>query len=166
MSSDNMCSEKFDAAGYRSRARDAGTECMHDSGVVTSIENGVAYVELPRNSACGKCGMCACGATQETILIPATAREDTRVGDRVCVAVNRRMRSRAQLWLLAFPLFVFLGAALGASQGIGLSDGISFLVGVVALGGAFVLVWRIDRRRKWSAGAIAEIVDEHAVASG
>jgi positive regulator of sigma E activity len=166
MSADDMCSEKFDASEYHARARYAGTECLHDSGVVTSIQNGIAYVELPRNSACGKCGMCACGTTRDTILIAANAREDTHVGDRVRVAVNRRMRGRAQMWLLAFPLLVFLGAALGASQGLRLSDGMSFLIGIVALGGAFALVWHIDRRRKWSAGAVAEIVDEHAVASG
>jgi positive regulator of sigma E activity len=158
MSHDSMCDERFDAPGYVARARNPQAAAQPEEGTVVAIESGIAQVELPRNSACGSCGMCACGSTTDTMLLSVRARPETRVGDRVAVVVNRRMRTRAQIWLFAFPLCVFLGVALGARKGLGLSDDVSFLLALLGLGGAFAVVWLCDRRYGWSAGPVAEIV--------
>jgi positive regulator of sigma E activity len=166
MSHDSMCDEQFDSSGYVARARGQQESPARETGTVIAVEDGIARVELPRNSACAHCGMCMGGRTSDTMVLNACALPDTAVGDHVIIAVNRPMRTRAQIWLFAIPLVLFLGVALATNKGLGLGDGMSFLLAILALGGAFALTWVLDRHYGWSAGPVAEIVETVAPGDG
>ena len=131
---------------------------MNETGTVTHIENGVAQITMPRTGACTACRLCICSEDSSTMVLTAQAPEGVKDGDRVTVEVDRHLRSRAQLWLLAIPLFTFLAAALITRLAFQLSDGWSLIISIAAMGGAFYAAWIADKRCGWSARPVARIV--------
>jgi len=138
---------------------------MKECGVVTKIENGIATIELKKNEGCHSCGLCLCGQDPTLMVLTAAARAETNVGDRVQIEVDRRIRSLAQLWLLAVPIAVFLATALVAKLLLKLGDGISFLISIAALAGSFWLAWYMDKKTGWSSQPVARIA-EHSDGDG
>ncbi len=133
---------------------------MSEPGVVLSVSDGVAAVQLTRNEACAKCGVCVCGSVPDTMLLRAYAPDGTAPGDHVAVEIDRGARSRAHLWLLAVPLADFLAAALVARLVFGAHEIYALLIGLAAMTASFVLAWLLDRRLGWSTRPVARIVKE------
>ncbi|MCX7848528.1 MAG: SoxR reducing system RseC family protein [bacterium] len=131
---------------------------MSESGVVTAVENGVATVQLVRRDACGRCGLCTCGADPGTMELRAYAPEGTVVGETVEVEVDRRLRGRAQLWLLGVPLAAFLGVAWVVREILKAGELWALGAGIIGMGGAYVTVWLLDRWIGWSKQPLARIV--------
>lgn len=130
-------------------------------GIVRSVEDGIAQVEMKRTGACSSCGLCICSADKSTMLLKAHAPKNVKPGDRVHIHIDRGMRSRAQLWLLALPLAAFMSAALIARLALKLPDGVSLLCALAAMGGAFFLAWRVDSKSQWSSQPVARITPDN-----
>ncbi len=131
---------------------------MNEPGIIISIENGIAKVELKRNDACRSCRLCLTGMAPSAMILTAEVPHDARPGDRVRVEIDRRLRATAQLWLLAVPLFAFLLTALFARLVFKVNDALSFLLSIAGMSCAFVGAWLVDRRIGWSARPVARII--------
>lgn len=131
---------------------------MSESGIVETVQDGIAVVRLRRNEACAKCGVCACGSVPETMELRASAPAGTAPGEAVEVEIDRGVRGRAQVWLLAVPLAAFLGAAYVGRSVAGLPEVYALLLGLGGMTCAFVLAWWLDKRCGWSARPVARIV--------
>ncbi len=133
---------------------------MSECGIVTAVERGVATIALEKNSACSACRLCLYSEEARAMLLKASAPPATKVGDHVQVHVDRSLRARAQLWLLAVPLAIFLGSALLSRLVAGLGDGLSLAVSLACMAAAFGVVAVLDRRHGWSSRPVARIVLE------
>ena len=131
---------------------------MNEKGTVVDIQNGIATIVLKRNSACKACGLCLAGKDSQTMILTAQAQSNTKIGDEVFVAVDRKMKSTAIIWLLAVPITAFVGTALIAQLFLKLSEDLSFLISVGGLVLAFVAVWLADKKLGWSKKPAAKIV--------
>ena len=133
----------------------------NEYGIVRAVgDDGVAQVEMKRTGACSSCGLCICSADKSTMILKAFTHKNVRPGDRVRIEIDRGMRSRAQLWLLALPLATFLSAALIARLALHLSDALSLLCSLAAMAGAFFIAWRVDVKAQWSTRPVARIIPE------
>ncbi|NLF39198.1 SoxR reducing system RseC family protein [bacterium] len=132
---------------------------MQETGTVKTIENGVALVALERNQACGHCTLCQWSAEMACMIVRAKALPDTRPGDRVVVEMNRSMMKAAHLWLLAFPLLVFLGTAAVVRLIMKRTDAETFFASIFALVAMFLLVYVMDRKVGLGRGTVGEIVE-------
>ena len=133
---------------------------MAESGKVLSVENGIACVELPRKPVCGKCGLCMMSGTAPVMLMQAYAPAGVTPGERVMVVVDRSLRWRAQLWLLAVPLAVFIGCALVAKIMLGWGDGFTALAACGGMAISFGMVMLADHVMGWSTKPVAWVVTE------
>lgn len=129
-----------------------------DYGIVREVDDDIAIVEMPRTGACASCGLCACGKDTSVMYLTAYAPADIQPGERVEVRIDRGMRSRAQLWLLAVPLGAFLGAALVARVVFAAADGATLIISICAMGAAYAFAWWRDKRHGWSTRPVARII--------
>ena len=131
---------------------------MNEKGTVIKIEDGIATISLKKNSACKACGLCLTGKDSQTMILTAMAKPNTQIGDEVFVAVDRKIKSAAIIWLLAVPIAAFVGTALIAQLLFKLSDDLSFLLSVGGLVLAFAVAWLVDKKSGWSKKPVAKIV--------
>jgi len=127
-------------------------------GKVIKIENGIASIELERTSACKGCGLCLAGKDPKTMVLLVKALPETKVGDFATVQINREMKVKAQLWLLAAPLFVFIVTAFFSYYVFKFSDSISFILSVLALALTYCYVWFMNKKKRWDRTKAAKIV--------
>ena len=92
------------------------------------------------------------------MILTAMAKPNTQIGDEVFVAVDRKIKSAAIIWLLAVPIAAFVGTALIAQLLFKLSDDLSFLLSVGGLVLAFAVAWLVDKKSGWSKKPVAKIV--------
>jgi positive regulator of sigma E activity len=130
---------------------------MTETGIVKSIAQGVAVVQLKRSQSCRTCGVCSCGGTPDEMALRASAPATVQVGDQVAVELDERMRTNAQLWLLAVPLAAFLAGALIARLALHTRELVALGIGMGALAAAFGGVWLADRRLGWSKQPVARM---------
>ena len=133
---------------------------MAESGKVVSVENGIACVELPRKPVCGKCGLCMMSGTAPVMLMQAYAPNGVTPEERVTVVVDRSLRWRAQLWLLAVPLVTFIGSAIVAKIVLGWGDGFTALAAFGGMAASFGMVMLADTWRGWSIKPVAWVTTE------
>lgn len=130
---------------------------MTETGVVTSVTDGVAVVVLKRSDGCRTCGVCSCGGAADEMELRAAAPANIAVGDRVTVELDERLRTNAQVWLLAVPLAAFLAAALAARLVLHTRELVALGIGLGAMALTFAGVWLADRRLGWSRQPVARI---------
>ena len=133
---------------------------MNEKGKVIKVEDGIATISLKKNSACKACGLCLAGKDSQTMILTARAQQGTQIGDEVFVAVDRKIKSAAIIWLLAVPIAVFVGTALIAQLLLKLSEDFSFLLSVGGLVFAFVIAWLVDKKAGWSKKPVAKIISD------
>lgn len=128
-------------------------------GRVVAIEDGMAWVESPRQSACGSCaskGHCGTGLLGDALMggkVSRMAVRDTlgvRVGDEVILGLPEEGVVRASLLLYGLPLAGFVGG-MALFQPAG--EGWSLLAGGLGLVGGLLLLGPLGRR---AAGRQAE----------
>jgi len=122
---------------------------MNEKGKVIKVEDGIATISLKKNSAC-----------KAWMILTARAQQGTQIGDEVFVAVDRKIKSAAIIWLLAVPIAVFVGTALIAQLLLKLSEDFSFLLSVGGLVFAFVIAWLVDKKAGWSKKPVAKIISD------
>jgi positive regulator of sigma E activity len=130
---------------------------MTETGVVKAVADGVAIVVLKRTDGCRTCGVCSCGGTPNEMELRAAAPAGVAVGDHVTVELDERLRTNAQVWLLAVPLAVFLAAALAARLALHTRELVALGIGLGAMALTFAVVWLADRRLGWSRQPVARI---------
>ncbi|RLD08190.1 MAG: hypothetical protein DRI44_10135 [Chlamydiae bacterium] len=131
---------------------------MNEKGEVIKIENGVATVILKKNNACKTCGLCLAGKDSQTMILTAQAQSNTKVGDEVFVAVDKKVKSAAIIWLLAVPIAAFVSTALIAQLLLKLSEDLSFLISIAGLILAFIVAWIVDKKVGYSKRPAAKII--------
>ncbi len=121
-------------------------------GVVVAIEEGMAWVESARPSACGHCaakGHCSAGLLGRALSPGGASRiavRDThglRVGEEVVLGLPEEGLMRAAWLLYGLPLAGFIGG-LALLQGAG--EGWALLAGLLGLGAGLGLLRLLGRR--------------------
>lgn len=104
---------------------------MEKLGKVRKIENGIAEIEIERDSACGEnCAACGlCGGKQLVVSLPVD--NTVSAGDTVKLVAN----DSKILWLsavgyLSLTIMILAGAALGTRLG---GEWLGFLLALVLL---------------------------------
>ena len=120
-------------------------------GTVVRIENGMAWIETARQSACGHCasqGSCGTGVLNQLfsprnqLQLPAPAH--VKVGDQVVLSLQGVDLLRQALWAYGAPLVGFLAGALLA-QWIGMGEGGMLLGAIAGMGTGWWLMRRFAR---------------------
>ena len=123
---------------------------MVEQGKVTALEYGKATVEIPRKSACDKCGMCLIIPTEQVVRITLDNQVDAKVGDTVELTMGGSYVLIASLITYFVPLVFFaLGIILGAviiSELAGIIGGVIFAVIV------YVIIALLDKKFKLKRG--------------
>lgn len=114
---------------------------VEEIATVVALEDGFAWVEAERRSACGHCGSAGSCETGSLAKLFKPSRTRLRVkdsiglaaGDRVRIAVEGDTLIRASLTAYMLPLALLVAAA-GAGTALHLSDGPVALLGIGGLG--------------------------------
>lgn len=121
-------------------------------GRIVAIEDGMAWVESPRQSACGSCvskGHCGTGLLGDALTGARVSRIavrntlDAQVGDEVVLGLPEDGVVRASLLLYGLPL-AGLVVGMGLAQSAG--DGWALLAGLAGLGAGLLLLRPLGRR--------------------
>lgn len=126
-------------------------EEVKHTGKVVSMTPGLTTVQIVSQSACSSCHAASlCGLseyTEKAIQVPADPYAKYGVGDEVEVVLKASMGMKA-VWIAYFlPLVVLLAVALGLI-GLGVSELVSGLCGIAAVGLYYLGVWLLrDRLR-------------------
>ena len=87
---------------------------MNEYGLVVKIEDGIAFVQFRRSSACGKCKACGMMGTQNDIIVEVPNEINARVGQFVEVNIVMKKAIKASAIAYIFPLvMLFAGAVFG-----------------------------------------------------
>lgn len=112
-------------------------------GQVRSVARGVVRVAIVASGACQSCRakeLCGMGESQEKIFdIPCADAEHYRVGEQVILSEERTVALRAVLIAYVGALVVLLLALVGALA-LGLSEGLSVLVTLAAIGAYYGVI--------------------------
>jgi len=127
-------------------------------GKIIKIENGIAFAELERTNACKGCGLCLAGKNSKTMVLQVKALSGTQIGKFVNLKINRNMKAQAQLWLLAIPLFVFILIASTTYFIFKLNDSASFILSICGLVLTYLLIWLLNKKKKWKQELAAMII--------
>lgn len=123
---------------------------IEETATVVAVEDGFAWVEADRRSACGQCGSAdACGTgTLAKLFRQGRTRlriDDPmglRTGERVTIAVEGGTLLRASFTAYMLPL-VALVAAAGLATALHLEEGLVALAGLAGLAGGLWLSGRL-----------------------
>ena len=126
-------------------------------GKIIKLENGIASVELERTNACKGCGLCLAGKDLKTMILQVKTLSETKIGDLVNLKINRKMKSEAQLWLLAIPMFIFILMACISHFLFKFSDSASFILSVSGLVLTYLLIWLLNKKKVWNNDLAASI---------
>ncbi|MBI1195254.1 MAG: hypothetical protein GC138_05365 [Gammaproteobacteria bacterium] len=119
---------------------------LTETGRVTGIDDGYAWVEVERQTACGSCSAnksCGSGILSKVfstrpLRLKLENRLSVSVGDQVLVAIEDGLLIRSSMIVYAVPLaFMIIGAMIGESLQTSLStadgEGFSILGGIAGL---------------------------------
>ena len=104
---------------------------MEKTGKVKKIRNGVAEIEVYRDSACGEnCAACGlCGGKQ--LLVSLAVNDTVLVGDTVrLITDDKKILGLSALGYLSLTALIILGAVLGTALG---GEWLGFLISVILL---------------------------------
>lgn len=132
---------------------------LEEQGRVVAVEEGFAWVETQRRSACGACSVnkgCGTGVISKVVgqranRVRAINGIDATVGDDVVIGLHDEALVRGSLAvytvpLIAMLLMALLGERLGSVWQAGSGEGMSVLFGLTGLVLAFLWVRRFSRR--------------------
>lgn len=112
-----------------------GSSVQH-RGIVERIVGDIVYVSVEQQSACAAChakGICTEQGAKRTIEVRSDHASQYNVGDRVIVALlNNAMGFSSIIWGYMLPLVVLIVGLL-LCKAIGLGDGPSAVISIVAV---------------------------------
>lgn len=112
-----------------------GSSVQH-RGIVERIVGDIVYVSVEQQSACAAChakGICTEQVAKRTIEVRSDHASQYNVGDRVIVALlNNAMGFSSIIWGYMLPLVVLIVGLL-LCKAIGLGDGPSAVISIVAV---------------------------------
>ena len=112
------------------------TETISHEGVVTKIADDELEIKILAQSACAAChakSACGMGEQAEKILtVPRPKDKDFALGQRVNVRMSIGQGNKAAILAYLLPILLLL-AVLFTCLGLGLNDGLSALISIVAL---------------------------------
>ena len=112
-----------------------GSSVQH-RGIVERIVGDIVYVSVEQQSACAAChakGICTEQGAKRTIEVRSDHASQYNVGDRVIVALlNNAMGFSSIIWGYMLPLVVLIIGLL-LCKAIGLGDGPSAVISIVAV---------------------------------
>lgn len=134
---------------------------MVEQGKVTVVEHGKATVEIPRKSACDKCGMCLIIPTKQVVTITLDNQVNAKVGDTVELTMGGSYVLLAALLTYFVPLLFF---ALGLILGVVIINELAGIIGGVLFAIlAFAAIALLDKKFKLKRGfapIISKIVNK------
>ena len=120
-------------------------------GTVVRIENGVAWIETVRQSACGHCasqGSCGTGVLNQLFSarnqLQLPAQPHMKTGDQVVLSLPGGDLLRQALWAYGAPLAGFLAGALLA-RAVGMAESGMLLGSIAGMAGGWGLMRRFAR---------------------
>jgi sigma-E factor negative regulatory protein RseC len=114
---------------------------IEQTATVLATADGVALVEVPRQSACGACGQgAACGTSVIAKLFSASRSTRLQIadgiglepGEQIVIGIRDSVLAGASVVAYLLPLLAFIGTA-GAAAALGLGDLGSAAVGIAGL---------------------------------
>lgn len=130
---------------------------IEEQGRVVALESGAVWVETLRKSTCSSCSAnAACGqglmdrlgVGRQRGYVRALSQAPLAVGDTVIIGVREDLLVRSSLLVYLLPLLGLFAAALLA-DGLGLSEPLVILAGLIGLFSSWLLV-------RWRAARVAE----------
>ena len=118
-------------------------------GLVEKVEGDKATVRILSVSACSACkakGACSMSEMKEKLVeVHLRDNQDVKTGDNVNVAIRQKQGDKAVILAYAFPIIVFIGLLLLATQ-LKASEP---LAGLVAIGGVclYFVILRIFKSK-------------------
>ena len=123
-------------------------QVMH-TGKVVSMTPQLTTVQIVSHAACSEChaaGLCGMSEyTEKAIQVPTDPYASYAVGDEVQVVLKASMGFKAVWIAYVLPLVVLLAVALGLIA-LGVSEVVSGLAGLAAVGVYYLMVWLFRER--------------------
>ena len=130
---------------------------IEEQGRVVALEPGAVWVETLRKSTCSSCSAnAACGqglmdrlgVGRQRGYVRALSQMQLAIGDTVIIGVREDLLVRSSLLVYLLPLLGLFAAALLA-DGLGLSEPLVILAGLIGLAASWLMV-------RWRAARVAE----------
>ena len=127
-------------------------ETISHEGVVTRITDDELEIKILAQSACAAChakSACGMGEQAEKILtVPRPKGKDFAIGQKVNVRMAIGQGNKAAVLAYLIPILLLL-AVLFACLGLGVNEGLSALISIVALIPYYIVLYlRRDKLRK------------------
>ena len=127
-------------------------ETISHEGIVTKITDDEMEIKILAQSACAAChakSACGMGEQAEKILtVPRPANKDFALNQKVNVKMAIGQGNKAAVLAYLIPIILLL-AVLFVCLGLGLNDGLSALVSIVALIPYYIILYlRRDKIKK------------------
>ena len=127
-------------------------EIISHEGVVTRITDDELEIKILAQSACAAChakSACGMGEQAEKILtVPRPKGKDFAIGQKVNVRMAIGQGNKAAVLAYLIPILLLL-AVLFACLGLGVNEGLSALISIVALIPYYIVLYlRRDKLRK------------------
>ena len=127
-------------------------ETISHEGVVTKITDDELEIKILAQSACAAChakSACGMGEQAEKILtVPRPKGKDFAIGQKVNVRMAIGQGNKAAVLAYLIPILLLL-AVLFACLGLGVNEGLSALISIVALVPYYIVLYlRRDKLRK------------------
>jgi len=128
------------------------TETVSHEGIVTRITDDELEIKILAQSACAAChakSACGMGEQAEKILtVPRPKGKDFTPGQRVNVKMAIGQGNKAAILAYLIPIILLL-AVLFVCLGLGLGEGLSALIGIVAMIPYYIVLYlRRDQLRQ------------------
>lgn len=111
-------------------------ETISHEGIVTKITDDELEIKILAQSACAAChAKSACGMgeqAEKTLTVPRPANKDFALNQKVNVKMAIGQGNKAAILAYLIPIILLL-AVLFVCLGLGLSEGLSALISIVAL---------------------------------
>lgn len=128
---------------------------MAEKGVVVELKNQYAVVKMVRTEACAKCRACIAGMSEKEMFLEAENVCNAQVDDWVEMELSGNGFYQAVLIMYGIPLVALIGGILSGYYFFapflrfseGKADLLSFLVGMIAVGIAFL--WVRSQEHRW-----------------
>ena len=119
-------------------------ETISHEGIVTKITDDELEIKILAQSACAAChakSACGMGEQAEKILtVPRPKGKDFAINQKVNVKMAIGQGNKAAVLAYLIPIILLL-AVLFACLGLGLSEGLSALLGIVALVPYYIVLY-------------------------
>lgn len=127
-------------------------ETISHEGVVSKITDDELEIKILAQSACAAChakSACGMGEQDEKILtVPRPKGKDFAIGQKVNVKMAIGQGNKAAVLAYLIPIMLLL-AVLFACLGLGVNEGLSALISIVALIPYYIVLYlRRDKLRK------------------